>query len=65
MPIEKIYIDKTLSRKQIEQKYNVPRGTAFDIKKRGYIAKRTKLVNVSKKDFDYHEALSAIRYIFF
>ena len=63
--IEKIYIDKTLSCKQLMQKYNIARTTAFDVKKRGYVAKRTKLINISRKAFDYEKAKGAARHIFF
>jgi len=65
MCIEKTYIDKTLSVKQIQEKHNVPQATASRIKKRGYMVKRTKPINISEEAFDYKEALRAARIIFF
>ena len=65
MPVEKTYIDKTLTTNQIEKMYNIPHSTAYVSKKRGYITKRVKLVNISKKDFDYKDARNAARHVFF
>lgn len=65
MGIEKIYFDPALSRNQLQKKFNIPKTTAFDARKRGYIAIRTKPINVVKKNFDYKEAKSASEYIFF
>ncbi len=65
MAIEKIYIDKTLSVKQIEQKYSIHLRTSYRVKKRGYIIKKTKTINISRKDFDYNKAKKASAYTYF
>lgn len=65
MPIEKIYIEKGLTTNQIEKKYGIPHATAYASKIRGYMTKRTKLINISEKDFDYRDAKKASRHVFF
>jgi len=65
MPTEKISIDNALTRRQIMKKYNLPHTTAFTVKKRGYLAIRTKKMNASLDKFNYNVAIKASRYIFF